>query len=134
MPDRARRLGVDKLTHFSVCCSGRHVEVGFTDQMGEPVSLELPQDCLSALLMTLPRMIELALRRRTGNPALRQVYPLGDWQLHLGSEPESMIISLATPDGFSVSFCAPFEQATELGAALARPEQTEDAEPSPVRH
>jgi hypothetical protein len=134
MPDPARRLGVGRLTHFSVCCSGRHVEVGFTDQAGEPMSLELPQECLSALLMTLPRMIEAALRRRTGNPALRQVYPLSDWELHLGSEPDSMIISLATPDGFSVSFCAPLEQAAELGAALARQEQTEDARPSPVRH
>ena len=134
MPDPARRLGVRSLTHFTVCCSGRHVEVGFTDQMGEPVSLELPQECLSALLMTLPRMIEMALRRRTGNPALRQVYPLGDWQLHLGSEPESMIISLATPDGFSVSFCAPFQQAAELGEALARQESMKDAKPSPVRH
>ena len=37
--------------------------------------------------MTFPRMIEMALRRRTGNAALRQVYPLGDWQLHLGDEP-----------------------------------------------
>src|SRR5436190_14632216 len=134
MPDRERRLGVGKLTHFSVCCSGRHVEVGFTDQTGEAVSLELPQECLSTLLMTLPRMIEMALRRRTGNPTLRQVYPLGDWQLHLGSEPHPMIISLATPDGFRVSFCAPFEQAAALGEALARPEQTEAAEPSPVRH
>jgi hypothetical protein len=134
MPDPARRLGVGKLTHFSVCCSGRHVEVGFTDQIGEAVALELPQECLSALLMTLPRMIEQALRQRTGNPALHQVYPLGDWQLHLGSEPESMIISLATPDGFSVSFCAPLEQAALLGEALARQEPTEDTPPSPIRH
>jgi hypothetical protein len=134
MPDRARRLGVQSLTHFSVCCSGRHVEVGFTDQTGEPVALELPQECLSTLLMTLPRMIEMALRRRTGNPELRQVYPLGGWQLHLGSEPHSLIISLATPDGFSVSFCAPFEQAAELGEALARQEHVENVEPPPVRH
>lgn len=134
MPDPARRLGMGKLTHFSVCCSGQHVEVGFTDHTGEAVSLEVPQECLSTLLMTLPRMIEMALRRRTGNPALRQVYPLGDWQLHLGAEPNSIIISLATPDGFSVSFCAPFEQAAELGQALARQDQVEAAEPPPVRH
>jgi hypothetical protein len=134
MPDPARRLGVQSLTHFSVCCSGQHVEVGFTDHTGERVSLELPEECLSTLLMTLPRMIEMALRRRTGNPTLRQVYPLGDWQLHLGSEPHSLIISLATPDGFSVSFCAPFEQAAELGEALARQDQVQDTETPPVRH
>jgi hypothetical protein len=33
-----------------------------------------------------------------------------------------------------VSFCAPFEQAAELGEALAWPEQMEEAEPGPVRH
>ena len=41
MPDPARRLGMGKLTHFSVCCSGQHVEVGFTDHTGEAVSLHL---------------------------------------------------------------------------------------------
>ena len=95
MSERARRLGMNALTHFSVCRSGKHVEIGFTDHAGEPVALQLPQECLSMLLMTLPSIIEAALRRRTGNPELRQVYPLGDWQLHLGSEPESIIISLA---------------------------------------
>jgi hypothetical protein len=134
MPNSARRLGVQSLTHFSVCCSGRHVEIGFTDHAGEPTALQLPQECLGTLLMTLPRMIEMALRRRSGNAALRQVYPLGDWELHLGDEPGSMIISLATPDGFTVSFSAPVRQAVEFGEALARLEHASDAEPPPVRH
>jgi hypothetical protein len=133
MSDLTRRLGMRALTHFSICCSGRHVELGFTDHRGEPASLEVPQECLSALLMTLPRMIEMALRQRTGNPTLRQVYPLGEWQLHMGSEPHSLIISLATTDGFSVSFSAPVDEAAELGEALAR-RDAEAAEPPPVRH
>jgi hypothetical protein len=122
------------LTHFSVCRSGRHVEIGFTDHAGEPAALELPQECLSMLLMTLPAIIEAALRRRTGDPALRQVYPLGDWQLHLGSDPDSLIISLATPDGFRVSFCAPIDQAAALGEALARQEAAHEPQPPPMRH
>ena len=135
MSERARRLGMNALTHFSVCRSGKHVEIGFTDHAGEPVALQLPQECLSMLLMTLPSMIEAALRRRTGNPELRQVYPLGDWQLHLGSEPESIIISLATPDGFRVSFCAGAEQAGILGEALTRQEDCmNDDRRRPVRH
>jgi hypothetical protein len=134
LPDAPRRLGMSSLTHFSVCRSGRHVEIGFTDHTGDPVALQLPYECLGKLLMTLPTMIEAALRQRTGNPTLRQVYALGDWQLHLGSEPESLIISLATPDGFGVSFCASLDQAAVLGDALVRQEQTQDAEPPPVRH
>jgi hypothetical protein len=120
------------LTHFSVCRSGRHVEIGFTDHTGEPAALQLPQECLSMLLMTLPTMIETVLRRRTGNPTLRQVYAMGDWQLHLGSDPQSLILSLATPDGFAVSFCTSFEQAAVLGDALLRQEQAQGAEPPPV--
>ena len=88
MSDTPRRLGMSALTHFSVCRSGRHVEIGFTDHTGVPAALQIPQECLAKLLMTLPSMIEAALRRSTGNPTLRQVYELGDWQLHLGSEPE----------------------------------------------
>jgi hypothetical protein len=135
MANPARRHGVRSLTHFSVCCSGRHVEIGFTDDAGEPAALQLPQECLGTLLMTLPRMIEMALRRRSGNADLKQVYPLGDWQLHAGDEPESMILSLSTPDGFRVSFCAPIRQATELGEALTRLEHADFAgQQHPIRH
>ena len=134
MAEPTRRVGMRALTYFSVCRTGRHVEIGFTDSAGASASLELPYECLSKLLMTLPSMIEAALRRRTGNPELRQVYPLGDWQLHQGSEPQSIIISLETPDGFKVSFCAAPEQAAVLGEALARQEQVEESEAPPVRH
>lgn len=134
MPDAAQHLGMSSLTHFSVCRSGKHVEIGFTDHTGARVALELPPECLSMLLMTLPSMIEAALRRRTGNPKLLQVYPLGDWQLHLGSDPQSLIISLATPDGFRVSFCAGHEQAAVLGEALTRQERSESTAPPAVRH
>ena len=122
MSERARRLGMNALTHFSVCRSGKHVEIGFTDHAGEPVALQLPQECLSMLLMTLPSMIEAALRRRTGNPELRQVYPLGDWQLHLGSEPESIIISLATPDRISSPPCwLRISPTARIGPLIIRP-------------
>jgi hypothetical protein len=111
------------------------VEIGFTDDAGEPAALQLPQECLGTLLMTLPRMIEMALRRRSGNADLKQVYPLGDWQLHAGDEPESMILSLSTPDGFRVSFCAPIRQATELGEALTRLDHADFAgQQHPIRH
>jgi hypothetical protein len=110
------------------------VEIGFMDHAGEQTALELPQECLGMLLMTLPTIIEAALRRRTGNSELRQVYPLGDWQLHLGSDPDSLIVSLATPDGFRVAFCVPFDQAAALGEALSRQQTARDSEPPPVRH
>jgi hypothetical protein len=134
MPHSIRRLGVSTLTHFSVCRSGRHVEIGFADHTGAPVLLELPVQCLSMLLMTLPTMIEAALRRRTGNPDLRQVYPLGDWQLHRGSDPEQVILSMATPDGFRVSFCADLEQAVVLGEALTGQQRCKSEALPPVRH
>jgi hypothetical protein len=118
MSDTIRRLAMQSLTHFDVCCSGRHAEIGFMDHGGRPATLYVPHDCLSRLLMTLPTIIEEAIRHRTGDPTLRNVYPLGDWQLHRAAGSGSMVLTLATPDGFGVSFDMPAPDAARLADAL----------------
>ena len=73
MSDSARAIAVQSLTHCDVCCSGRHVEIGFTDHRGKPGVLYLPHESLSALLETLTAAVEEASERRTGAAGIDRV-------------------------------------------------------------
>lgn len=64
----------------------------------------LPVDCLRSLLMTLPHVIDSALKVRHGDDTLKVVYPIGDWSLHAAEGSQGTILTIATPDGFKVSF------------------------------
>jgi hypothetical protein len=127
-----RIVGSD-LTHVAVRPCGRIVELGFKAEGGVPIVLALPHQALGMLLMTLPRLIEMALHQRTGNASLRHVYPLGDWHVEATSDEASLLLSLATPDGFSVSFCLPADDARRLGQVLADHAPVPSRKP-PVRH
>jgi hypothetical protein len=124
--DRQQILGTD-LTHVRVRPCGRVVELGFRDAAGTAVVLALPHQALGMLLMTLPKLIEMSLRQRTGNASLRHVYPLGAWTVEAASDNQSLLLGLTTPDGFSVSFCLPADDARGLGGALS------DHAPAPSR-
>jgi len=128
VPVSARQpiLGTD-LTHVRVRPCGRIVELGFKDEGGTPVVLALPHQALGMLLMTLPKLIEMSLRQRTGNASLRHVYPVGDWNVEAASDEEALLLSLTTPDGFSVCFCLPCDDARRLGGVLS------DFAPAPSR-
>jgi hypothetical protein len=95
--------------------------------------LALPHQALGMLLMTLPKLIETALRQRTGDASLRHVYPVGAWTLEVATDAQSLLLGLSTPDGFAVSFCLSSEDAHRLGRALEgfTPAALADA---PVRH
>ena len=140
MSNNIRRIAMQSLTHFDVCCSGRHVEIGFTDHSGKPALLYVPHESLSSLLMTLPAMLQEAVQRRTGDATLRTVYPLGDWQLNRDIDDKSLLLTLATPDGFSVSFAVTPRDAAALGDALSNartspePIKTKAATAARLRH
>ena len=110
-------IGTD-LTDVRVKPCGQIVELGFKDASGRPITLALPHQALGMLLMTLPHLIEMSLRERTGDASLRNVYPVGDWRVEAASDGKSLLLSLATPDGFAVSFCLPFDDAQRLGQVL----------------
>jgi hypothetical protein len=140
MSNNIRRIAMQSLTHFDVCCSGRHVEIGFTDHSGKPALLYVPHESLSSLLMTLPAMLQEAVQRRTGDASLRTVYPLGDWQLNRDVDEKSILLTLTTPDGFSVSFAVAPRDAAALGEALSNaptspePSKTNVAAAARLRH
>ncbi|HXE70130.1 MAG TPA: hypothetical protein VN523_12285 [Hyphomicrobiaceae bacterium] len=133
MSDSARPIAVQSLTHCDVCCSGRHVEIGFTDHCGKPGVIYLPHESLSALLLTLSAAMQEASARCTGAAGVHLVHPLADWGLDPNGDDQSIILTLRAPDGFDVSFRAAAPVASALGEALKRarvPAQPRAAKPA----
>ncbi len=105
------------LTTWSVSPDGRRARFGFADAVGRPRRLDLPVEAVGALLMTLPRVLQVALDR-LGDGTARMVQPLGLWHLEQGIDPGQL--TLSTPDGFSVAFAlAPAELAAMAEAGQA---------------
>ncbi len=92
------------LTTFDVSPDGESFAIHVTDEHARPASLVLPAECLNALMMTLPEMVQRSLRRRFHDDAMRVVYPVGSWEVEKSPQPAVVIVTLRTPDGFQVSF------------------------------
>jgi hypothetical protein len=116
-------LESQELTTCKVAEDGRSVSLGFVDRGGKPASINFPIDQIGALAMTLPTLMEKALRTRYQDNSLRYAFPLGSWTCEPASDPTTSIVTLRTPDGFSVCFSAPRQQLSEIGEAMASPAQ-----------
>ena len=68
--------------------------------------------------MTLPRMVRQALRARHQDESLRLVYPAGKISSEQSSDTKTIIVTLATPDGFEVSFGLTRQQLTVFDVAV----------------
>ncbi len=108
---------VQKLTTFDVAGDGARFHMSFICQDGGQVSLSLPTECLYGLIMTLPRMMRQALRVRYHDESLRLVYPAENICIEHSSDPKTVIVTLATPDGFEASFGLTRQQMTAFDAA-----------------
>jgi hypothetical protein len=107
------------LTSYEINADGRSVALSLVDTSGNPASLSLQISELGMLAMTLPSLIETALRRQYHDASLRFTYPMGSWIVEPASDPSSVIITLRTTDGFGVSFSMPRARAEQLGASIA---------------
>jgi hypothetical protein len=85
------------------------------DVSGRLVSLHMPLECLTQLIMTLPGMARRALQQRHCDPSFRIVYPVARFQVELARDLETRILTLETPDGFNASFGLTEEQCREIG-------------------
>jgi hypothetical protein len=117
-----------RLTAWSVTQDGEYVQLGFVDETDETVTLLLPIGMLSGLMMTIPRMLRDALKAKFSDNSLRMIHKLGDWRVERATGTNGSILSLATPDGFEVTFAVATPQADRLGRTLrhaATPATTE---------
>jgi hypothetical protein len=107
-----------RLTAWSVTQDGEHVRLGLVDDDGRPCAVLLPTAVLSGLMMTIPRMLQDALRVKFSDGSLRMIHELGDWRVERAAGTDASILSLATPDGFEVTFSVATPQADRLGKTL----------------
>ena len=110
------KIRADQLTTFAIAEDGASVSLGFADAEGTAGALELPADCLKALLMTMPEIMRQSLVRRYRDLSLRVVYPLSAWTLEASSERGRLILTLRTPDDFYIAFTLTTTQFAEIGA------------------
>jgi hypothetical protein len=106
------------LTTFSVAPDGSSVAIGIADEEGQAAALTLSAECLRALIMTLPDMMRRALRLQHGDPSLRLVYPVADWEIERSTRPGLHIVTLRTSDGFHVSFAMTTKDLREMSEAV----------------
>ena len=116
------------LTNFQVDSTGDSFRLNFEAIDGQPASVTLPVECLSSLLMTLPRLLEQALKSKYRDDTLKLVCPTGGWALEAAGGSNQFILTLNTPDGFKVSFALSPEDADGLASSLA----DADSAPLPV--
>jgi hypothetical protein len=106
------------LTTCEVAKDGGAILLSFVDTIGNPATIRLPLNQVSALAMTLPGLIDKALRTRFADQSLRHAYPLASWVLEQSSDPAQNMVTLRTMDGFSIRFSVPRRLQIELGEAL----------------
>jgi hypothetical protein len=106
-----------ELITYDVASDGSRFRMSFTCSGGKQGSLSLPTECLRALMMTLPRIMNQALRARYGDESLRLVYPADLIRIERSFDPKTLILTLVTPDAFEVSFSLTGEQMVTLREA-----------------
>ena len=93
-----------ELIAYDIASDGNWFRMSFSCFNGKRGSLSLPTECLMALIMTLPRMMTQALSAQSGDDRLRLVYPAEEVHIEGSPDPDTFIVTLTTPDGFTVSF------------------------------
>ena len=107
-------FAIGEMTRFETAEDGLSVRLDMEDVNGRLVSLRMPLHCLNQLIITLPLMISRALQQQHHDASLRMVYPVARFRLELGADFETRILTLETPDGFSVSFGLTEEQCRDI--------------------
>jgi hypothetical protein len=114
--------GGEDVKTYDVDPEGEFVRLHLEDHDGQVGTVVLPTECLTQLLMSLPGMVQKALRNRHGDDSLRLAHPLESFNVELG-EPSptgtpQYILTLATSGGFAVSFSGSHSDLTSLGGAI----------------
>jgi hypothetical protein len=109
------------LTTFAVSPDGLSVQLNFKDIEGAPASFEVATSCLNNLMMTLPKILRLALANQYRDSSLRLVHPLGNYRVEQMSDSAMLILTLETPDGFEVSFSISREEMRTLSEVATEP-------------
>jgi hypothetical protein len=109
-------LHVRRLLNFETATDGSAVRLIVEDIGSQRIGIVFAIETVTALLMTLPKMASSAVQQAHGDPSMRVTYPLSQFQVELSSA-GTRILTIGTPDGFTVSFSLTEEISRELGEA-----------------
>lgn len=112
-------FAVGELTTYSVSDDGKYITLRLTDSLGAEVSLRFDVPSIGMLGITLPTLIEAALRRQYQDRSFRYTHAVCDWAVEQSTDIGQLIITLRTKDGFGASFTLPRTTTREIGKALA---------------
>jgi hypothetical protein len=111
---------IKSLARFETGEGGASISLVAEDAAGRTTRLTFPTEVLSSLNMTLPQMLTAAIQRQRNDPTARLVYPLAESRTELSTDLSTRILTLETPDGFTVSFAVSDEQFGEIVRSYAR--------------
>jgi len=113
------KIDVKELSDYAVDVDGTTISLTGVDALDGNFQLTMGVDQLGMLVMTLPSLIEKALKTRFRDASLRYCYPTGSYTVEQTSDNNSLIVTMKTADGFGVSFTMSLRQAKVLGDALS---------------
>ena len=113
----ADTVRVTALTTCEVGDGGAEIRLRMLDESGRRVTLAFPTGLAASLILTLPHLMERCLQQLRGD-ATRLVFPMQRWALEGAEEARNFILTLETPDGFSVAFAVSMDDARGLAEAL----------------
>jgi hypothetical protein len=117
-------IDVTALGRLDVAADGSSIRMGYIDTSGREVVLNVPTECLSALVLSLPHVADKALRLRHDDDSLRIVYPASMALVERSSDPDVYIVTLGTPDAFHVSFGLTAPQCTSIARRVEHAAQS----------
>jgi hypothetical protein len=98
------KIRSSKLTTCDVWPDGSTLALSLLDHSGRPVTLELSLEQAEAVALTLPHLLSRAVKRKTGDDKSRYVFKIEEWTIETVEDHDSLIVTLTTGNGFSVSF------------------------------
>ena len=113
-------VDIKSISRFETARDGESISLLAEDVSGRAVRLTFTTQVLSSLVMTLPQMVTSAVQRRRNDPSARLVYPLAESKIELSTDLSTRILTLITPDGFTVSFAVNDDQLSKIGRSRAR--------------
>jgi hypothetical protein len=120
--DMRNEIAATALTTFEVAPDGSWVRLNVLTHTGEPAALTLPAACVNQLLMTIPRMVDIALRNSHGDNSLRFVHPIQSFAFELAGpdcdDDPHLILTIETDGGFKASFGACARVMMQLGHSI----------------
>lgn len=112
-------INVKEMPTYNISDDGKTVTLSLEDEAGKPTSLQFHIPDLGNLAMTLPSLIEAALRRQFRDASFRYAYPIGSWSIEQSADPSALIVTLRTKDGVCVSFSMPQNSTLQFANSLS---------------